>query len=825
MLSPYRVLDLTDERGLLCGQMLADLGADVIAVEPPGGSSARRLGPFRKDEPDPNDSLYWWAFSRNKRGVTLDIESEEGRAALRGLVEGADFLIESYDPGHLDRLGLGYEALAAINPRLVMVSITPFGQEGPKSGWAADDLTLLAASGVMLITGDEDRPPLRLPVTQAYLHAGAEAAAGALIAHAARERDGIGQHVDVSIQTSAMMATQSSVLMAPWGEAQVGRISGGVKLGPLTLQFVYPCKDGHVSITFLFGTVIGPFTQRLMAWMCEEGFVDEATRDKDWINYVTLLLSGKEPVSELMRCQEVLRAFTLAHTKAELIEGAKQRALLLVPVSTTADVVHSEQLAARHYWTPVEHPEHQDAYPYPGPFAKFTTKPITYRRRAPLIGEHNAELLSTALKPTISPDPLGSLRGPLDPRGGPPTPGPLPALAGLKVLDFTWVFAAPAGIRFLADYGATVIHVESATRPDALRTYAPYKDGVPGAERSGQYANVQAGKLGLSLNLKHPLAREAALRLVKWSDIVVESYSPKAMRAWNMHYEALREVKPNLIMMSSCLNGQTGPHAMLAGFGTMGAQLAGFGGLVGWPDRAPAGPFVAYTDYVSPKFIVASLMAAVDHRRRTGEGQFIDLSQAEATIQLLGPVMLDYTVNGRVQSRAGNTSPDYAPHGVYPATGEDRWVAVVARTEAEWQGLCRATGEPWDRDPRFATLAARLANREALDQVIGAWTATRDVDEIEQALQAVAVPVHRASTSADAVADPQLLHREHFITVEHPEMGQVVLESSRMRFSCTPASVKTPGPLFGQHNEQVLREIAGMSDDEITEMIVGGALE
>jgi benzylsuccinate CoA-transferase BbsF subunit len=317
------------------------------------------------------------------------------------------------------------------------------------------------------------------------------------------------------------------------------------------------------------------------------------------------------------------------------------------------------------------------------------------------------------------------------------------------------------------------------------------------------------------------------------------------MRRWGMDYESLRAINPSIIMMSSCLNGQTGPRSSLAGFGTMGAQLAGFGNVTGWPDRAPAGPFVAYTDYVSPKFVAASLLAALDYRRRTGEGQYIDFSQAEGSMHFLAPAILDFTVNGRIAGRVGNVSAEHAPHGVYPclpagARGSanspdntpspssegDRWVAIACATEKHWRSLCAATGHPeWLTGPGFATVAARQANREALDALIGAWTSTRDPEAIEHTLQAVRVPVHRATSTFDALADPQLRFRGHFVEVEHPEVGRVPIESSRLRLSRTPAPVPAPGPLFGQHNDYVLREILGMSEEEIVELAISGALE
>jgi len=392
MLSPYRVLDLTNERGLLCGQILGDLGADVIAVEPPGGSTARRIGPFYQGEPHPDRSLFWWAYSRNKRSVTLDIDSDEGRAILLRLVEGAHFLIESDPPGCLAGRRLGHADLASVNPALVYVSITPFGQDGPKAGYADSDLLVWAAGGPLALTGDEDRPPVRVSMPQGYLHAGAEAAVAALIAHHERERSGRGQHVDISAQQAVTQATFGTALATPISWPATRRVSGGFRYGPFVIRGVYPAKDGYVAILLLFGSAIGPMTRRLMECVCEEGFCDEATRDKDWIAYTELLFSGKEPVEELERVQRLVAEFTSSKTKAELLQAALERGLLIGPVTTIDDVVASEQLAARGYWQELEHPELGRSFRYPGAFAKVSAAPLTYRRRPPTVGEHNREI-------------------------------------------------------------------------------------------------------------------------------------------------------------------------------------------------------------------------------------------------------------------------------------------------------------------------------------------------------------------------------------------------------------------------------------------------
>lgn len=392
MLSPYRVLDLTNERGLLCGQTLGDLGADVIHVEPPGGSPARRLGPFVDDVPHPDRSLFWWAYTRNERSITLALDQPAGRDVLLRLVETADFLIESDDPGMLAARGLGYDDVARLNPRCVYVSITPFGQDGPRAHWADSDLVLLAASGPLLLTGDADRAPIRLPVAQAYLHAGAEAAVAAMVAHHERQRSGRGQHVDVSAQQALTLATQSYILCAPLGAPEVKRSAGGLRHGRLELRLLFPARDGHVAITFLFGSAIGPFSRRLMEYIHDEGGCDVATRDKDWLRYTELLASGAEPLEEFERVKAVIAAFTATRTKAELLDAAIARGLLIGPVSTLAEVAESPQLRSRDYWQQLPHPELGRSVRYPGPFARFSASPLRYRRRPPLVGEHNDEV-------------------------------------------------------------------------------------------------------------------------------------------------------------------------------------------------------------------------------------------------------------------------------------------------------------------------------------------------------------------------------------------------------------------------------------------------
>ncbi|MGA2410492.1 MAG: CoA transferase [Candidatus Binataceae bacterium] len=398
-------------------------------------------------------------------------------------------------------------------------------------------------------------------------------------------------------------------------------------------------------------------------------------------------------------------------------------------------------------------------------------------------------------------------------------------LDDVKVLDFMWVLAGPGVTRSLADYGATVVRVEASGRPDPTRTVGPFLNNETNPEKSGLFGNNNAGKLSITLDLAKPSAREVVHDLVRWADVVSESFSPKAMRAWGFDYESLRQIKPDIIMISSCLMGQTGPLSRFAGFGNLAAALIGFYNLVGWPDRPPSGPFSAYTDYIAPRFGLVAVMAALIHRRLTGEGQYIDQAQAESSLHFLTLPLLDCAVNGRVSTPVANYDAQHAPHGVYPASGEDQWVAVASRTEAHWQALCRAMDRPdLARDPRFAAFAGRQANRAELDAIIGEWTARRPPRETEQALQEFGVPAYAVQNAREMYTDAQVIHRRQIVEVPHPVTGKTWIENSRFKLSRTPATVERAAPTVGQHTQYVLEEVLGYGEDRINQLAVEGAL-
>jgi len=398
-------------------------------------------------------------------------------------------------------------------------------------------------------------------------------------------------------------------------------------------------------------------------------------------------------------------------------------------------------------------------------------------------------------------------------------------LADLKVLDFFWVLAGPGITRSMADYGATVVRVEATTRTDPVRTVGPFLNNKIAQETSALWWNNNAGKYGITLDMTKPEAHTVVHDLVRWADVVTESFSPKAMKAWGLDYEALRRIKPDIIMISSCLMGQSGPLARFAGFGNLAAALVGFYNLVGWPDRRPSGPFSAYTDYIAPRFGLAALMAALIHRKHTGEGQYIDQAQAESALQMLALPIVDNAANGRAYDPIGNQDRYHAPHGVYPAAGDDRWIAIACRTEAQWQALAGAMKQPeLATDPLFASLAERQKNHAELDQKIGEWTRQLDAPALERQLQGVGVAAHVVENTFDMTVDPQLAHREHFVEVPHGTLGQTWVENSRYKLSRTPARVERSAPALGEHTQYVLEQILGYSEDQVTELVTQGAL-
>lgn len=397
---------------------------------------------------------------------------------------------------------------------------------------------------------------------------------------------------------------------------------------------------------------------------------------------------------------------------------------------------------------------------------------------------------------------------------------------GLLVLDFATTVTGPGAARVLADYGAMVIKVESMNHVESLRLNPPFGGGKRGVNRSGFFANYNAGKYGLALNLTTPKGIDLAKRLIRQADVIIESNRVGMMKKWGLSYEDLCKIKPDIIMVSTTQLGQYGPYATFRGYGTQGAGTAGWGSLIGWPDRAPTSAFGAYTDAISIRYVAIAIVSALEYRRRTGKGTYIDHAQVECSLQFQMPLFLDYSCNGRLQSLNGNRDANAAPHGAYRCKGEDRWCVIAVFDEHQWQSFCRIIGAPvWTQDPKFTSLSGRKEHEDELDKLVEEWTIQHTPEEVVQLMQSGDIGSAVVENAKDLFSDPQLQYRFHFSAQKHTEIGLHSYENFGFRLSSTPGGAAGPAPCLGEHTEYVCKEIIGMTDDELAQLIADGVLQ
>lgn len=397
---------------------------------------------------------------------------------------------------------------------------------------------------------------------------------------------------------------------------------------------------------------------------------------------------------------------------------------------------------------------------------------------------------------------------------------------GIKVVDFGWIGVGPISASYLANHGAEVIRVEGLTRFDALRMAPPFKDKKPGINRSQFFASFNPSKKSFGLNMAQAEAQKLARRLVvEWADVVTEGFTPKNMKAWGLHYEDISKERPDIIYLSTCQLGQSGPYSMYAGYGNLAASLAGYYEITGWPDRDPVMVYGAYTDMITPHFNALSMAAALDYRRRTGKGMWIDNAQLETGIQCLAPAIMDYAVNGRIAGRRGNREDRATPHGAYRCLGADRWVNICVFTDEEWQAFCQVIGEPaWTKDPKFSTFLGRKQNEDDLDRLVEEWTQNYDAKEVQAMMQAAGVTAGLVSNQSDLHDDPQAKHRGFFVWRDVPGVGPMPYDGLQFELSKTPGEVNRFA-LVGEHNEYILKDILKLSDDEVGDLMAGGVTE
>ncbi len=801
MLSPYRVIDLTDSRADLAGCVLAGLGADVIKIEHPSGEGTRL------EPPD----LRFAVLNRGKRSVAIDLDSAEGRRSFLELVASADFLIENAGPGALDARGLGFEALRSVRPDIVHVAISPFGQTGPYAHHLATDLTLSAMGGSMALIGDPDRRPVRITVPQTWHHAAVESVAGALIGHHRRLATGEAQYVDVSVQAAVFWTGLQAMIAHPIQGRDMER-NGTVLQLVRSTPLVYPCADGEVCLILTGQTLLA-----ILGWMGEAGVVSQDwLRSEDWPTYEVRVLTSAEIVIPEDELRSEVTRYLLTQTKRDLFQRALGSRATIAPVNTAADVMDFEQLQSRDYWTTLTS-DTGDTFRAPGPFVKASATPIGWALPAPALGQHTDEILRTiGTAPRSVPLSVDTKResGVAD----------LP-LAGIKVADFSWIGVGPITAKVLADHGATVIHIETDKPIDRLRMTGPFKDNIPGPNRCQFFGSFNTSKFSLGVNLKTPIGHDIAKKLLAWCDVAIDSFTAGTMSKNGLGYEDAKAINPDIIMVETCLLGQTGPAAKMSGYGYHAAAISGFYEVTGWDDRSPGGPFNAYTDTVAPRFLASTILAALDHRRRTGQGQYLDQAQMESALHFIGPELLEVQRTGVSARRAGNQSPTAFPHDAYPCAGTDEWCAIAIETDAQWVSLQSALGNPhWANDPRFEHVDGRRESADLIDRELSEFTRQHEPRALMELLQAAGVPAGMVQRSSDHQLDPQLAHRSFFRPMEHPEMGLVPYEGHQYRISGYDNGPRFPAPCLGEHTFELLTEILGFTDDEIAEAYATGAV-
>ena len=800
-LDGIRVLDLTTRMAEAAGKTMADLGAEVIKVEPVVGCDARTTPPFAAD----GRSLFWEAWGLGKHSVVCDIDTPEGQGELRALAAGADVLVESFAPGHLAERGLGPDDLAAVNPGLVYVSVTSFGIGTPDAAVPMSDLTLSAAGGLLGMQGDHDRVPTPVGYPETSFLGAMQAAADTVMALCERDRSGLGQHLDSSIQAAVMWSLMSITSYAALGQDFPGRgddraqVTHPEIVPGVRMPFIEPCADGFVGMTLVLGEQGNRGMKSLMAWVIAEGALDRDLCEVDWERYLELLGDETLAPADANRALGQMLDFIKTKTQAEIQEHAVAGKMLVAPCYTSAYLAADPQLAARDFWVEVNGATHA------GPFARLSATPIAYRHPAPALGQHQRILEGL--------DPVGEPKAPrrvwAEPRGA--------LFEGLKVADLSWIAAGPLISKDLANLGATVVRVETEARLDTLRWIPPHLPHASPMSAGHPMANMNQSKLGLGLNFTVPEAKAVIDRMIEWADVVVENYTPGTADRLGFGYEHVAALNPAAVMLSSCMRGQTGPEAHHTGFGLHGACLGGFVAVTGWPDRPPNAPWGAYTDFISPRYALSALGAALHHRNRTGQGQYIDLSQIEASIHFLAPLVLEYRDSGRVRTQAGLSSERAAPHGVYRTAGIERFCAVAVETDEQWEALGSVV-------PDLRRVGDRWAETAAADAILADWFAPRDGFEAAQELRDAGVPAYVALRASDFYADPNLVAREFFIELDHGAIGTMTFDGPVTLFSATPARPWRAGPMVGEHTQQVMSEILGFSDEEITALAATGAL-
>lgn len=764
-----------------CARLLGDLGARVIKVEPSGGDPVRRYGPFPADTPHPERSALFAYLNGGKESVLLHGDAGGGRERLNRLVEFADLLITNLPAAERARWNLDLDAIAVTHPDLVVVSLSEFGDSGSQGACRSYQIQVSALAGASVILGEPGRPPLHLPLSVPALQAGLHGAAAALTALLARRRCGRGQRVEIA-EADVLASYCGGMSLYIRGAGGKWHRRGFERHGRIYPSGFYPCKDGFIFIA----------TQTREQW---KGFL-RLMGEPAWAREDAALQDGVAIGWE--RADEADLHFIpwlTQHTRQTLVEMAREANLVLGPVNAVHELLAEPHLDARRFWADVTLGDTRIRFPGMGYTLSVTPPRI---RRPPKLGEHRGTVR------------LGRPRH--FARTTSADPAPRLPLRGYRAIEFGWNWAGPLVGQILADLGMEVIKVETRERLDFMRHWRHARFF---------FHNANRGKLSVSVNIKKPGGSELVCRLAGQADILFDNFAAGVMTRNGLGYERLREVNPGIIVLSMAMAGQTGPLKHLRGFATIATGFAGLESLIGYPDAGPSGlPLLGLGDTNAAIQGLVACMAALWYRERTGQGQFIDLSQIEAAAALMAEPLSDFQLNGRIAQPQANHHPSMAPHGIYPVAGEDRWVAMAVGSDEEWRALVRAMGEPaWAHAPSLTTRSGRYAQRGRVDAHLAHWTAGFDRDDLVQRLQQAGVAAAPVLQADELSTHPHFRQRNLCQEAETPEGDLGVAYMTPWHLSATPARVDRPSPRLGEHNDYVFGELLGMSQGDMAALV------
>lgn len=793
-LAGLHVLDIAEGIAApFCAKLLADLGADVIKVEPPAGDRTRTLGPFPDGAIDAERSAAFFYFNTSKRGVTLDLDTAAGREHLARLVRQHDVIIAGETAGRLEQRGIGFDQLRAWNDRVILTTVSGFGSEGPRAGWGWSHLIACAVGGWARTCGLPDREPLQAGGAITETLTGAFAAAATLLAVLGRETHSHGEHVDVSAQ----QATLAGALFPSLRHEYYGELPGrnsSIAPGP---SFILPAQDGPIGVNVL--------TAAQWTMLCAFLGVGEIAADPRYAGRERLRLAGE--------IRTIFENAVRDRPAAALFHGAAAWRVPFGLVPSMAEIPELPPHRERGFFVSLDHPR-AGTVAVPGvPFKSTATDPRP--TRPPLLGEHNDDVLGRAGVGAYESSDRDA--GTRENARLPARPHAAPPLHGLTIIDLSMYFSGPLATQIAGDAGADVIKVESVQRIDGWRASA--SSAAQPWEHSPNFNWVNRSKRGITLNLGDDRGAALLKRLVADADVLIENYTPRVMANFGLEYAALRAVNPRLIMLSMPGFGGDSSWRDYVAFGMSTEQMSGISHLTGYAGGPPLFTGMNGGDPFVGVLAATALLAALHHRNRTGEGQHINLSQLEACTVYVGDAVTGWTLAGVDPGRTGNAHPNRAPYGIYPCR-DDGWIAIDCQSDAQWQTLARLFGRPeWgDAGAPFSTVAARLCERATLDAAIAAWTGTRGHLDLMEQLQSLGVPAGAVLSGPELLADPQLAARGGFLPQDRPGLGVKHYPAQPYRFRFAPPPPDRRAPLLGEHTADVLRDRLGLAEAELAEL-------